>query len=206
MTPIHPTTHPSTHPTTPVPVGGAIWRRCAVALTAVALVALVTASPAAAHDQLIESTPEAGSIVEVAPVTVTLRFRDEVMDISSQVIVHGPTGDVVADVEGVVDGTTVSAPLPAELGDGTYRVAWRVVAGDGHPLQGAFEFSVGAASAPLPSSAASPSGAPQPSPSQAPAAAGPGSGSSAAVVVSLGGIAALITAAAVWLRRRDRTA
>jgi copper transport protein len=42
---------------------------------------------------------------------------------------------------------TVAASLPADLGKGTYTVAWRVVSADSHAVSGAFRFSVGAPSA-----------------------------------------------------------
>lgn len=130
------------------------WRARGVGFAALATavgIILTGALPAVAHDSLIETTPATGSVVETAPAMLVLRFRDNVLDLSSQVIVRDPVGDVVVDDEGVIEATTLSVPLPTDLVDGTYRVVWRVVAGDGHPLQGAFEFSVGAASEPLPS-------------------------------------------------------
>ena len=131
-----------------------IWRARGVVFatlaTAVGII-LAGALPAVAHDSLIETTPATGSVVETAPAMLVLRFRDNVLDLSSQVIVRDPVGDVVVDDEGVIEATTLSVPLPPDLVDGTYRIVWRVVAGDGHPLQGAFEFSVGVASEPLPS-------------------------------------------------------
>lgn len=173
-----------------------------IALAAV----LVGALPAAAHDSLIETTPADGSVVATAPATLTLRFRDNVLDLSSQLIVRDPVGDVVLDVEGVVDAATLSAPLPPGLVDGTYRVAWRVVAGDGHPLQGAFEFSIGAASGPLPSSAVPSAGssAEITGTTTAVATGAGASGGTLALAIG-GGLAALLAAAAV-LRRRRRPA
>lgn len=40
-------------------------------------------------------------------------------------------------------GTTVTADLRSGLVDGGYVVAWRVVSADGHPVSGAFRFSIG---------------------------------------------------------------
>ncbi len=178
------------------------------ALLLAMVIAVVGASPATAHDQLIETTPEAGSVVATAPATLILRFRDTVLDLSSQLIVRGPAGDVLLDVAGVVDATTLSAPLPPDLADGTYRVAWRVVASDGHPLQGAFEFSIGAASEPLPATVVPAEGSPTDSPSGSGASAvadvgGGASGGALALVIG-GALAALVAATALLLRRRPR--
>lgn len=37
--------------------------------------------------------------------------------------------------------------LPDKLAQGTYMVSWRVVSADGHPISGAFTFSIGKPSA-----------------------------------------------------------
>ncbi|WP_407345453.1 copper resistance protein CopC [Pengzhenrongella phosphoraccumulans] len=169
---------------------------------------LAGALPASAHDQLIETTPATGSVVATAPATVSLRFRDDVLNLSSQLIVRGPAGDVVLDVPGVVEATTLSAPLPPDLADGTYQVAWRVVAGDGHPLQGAFEFSIGAASGPLPAAVVPSESSPTDSPSAAAVAVSDDGGGASGGTLALsvgGGLAALVAVTAVLLRRRRPT-
>lgn len=183
------------------------WRAWGAGFAALATavgIVLTGALPAVAHDSLIETVPATGSVVETAPETLVLRFRDNVMDISSQVIVRDPVGDVVVDVEGVIEATTLSVPLPPDLIDGTYRVVWRVVAGDGHPLQGAFEFSVGAASGPLPSDAPSEGSLAETAADSTELVADGGdsaSGGTFALAIG-GGLAALVVAIVVLLRRR----
>ena len=49
--------------------------------------------------------------------------------------------------EQVIDGGTVTVSLPSPLPDGTYTVAYRVVSADGHPVQGAYQFTVTGATA-----------------------------------------------------------
>lgn len=160
---------------------------------------LASAQPAAAHDQLIETSPAASSTVAVAPPALTLRFSSEVMDISNEVVVRDPSGNVVLDAQGVVDGMLVSAPLPPDLGAGTYTVAWRVVSRDGHPIQGTFDFSIGAPSAPSPS--------PSPAATAAPAVPDARATPTGTVGVGLAAAAALLAGAAVVRRRRrQRTA
>jgi len=122
-----------------------VLRRALLAfgLVLVALVAL--AGPAAAHAQLVGSDPAAGAVVAEPPALVTLRFSEEVeptlggievFDTDQRVVDVGPTERVPGDVR------SVQATLP-ELADGTYAVLWRVTSADGHPVQGAFAFSVG---------------------------------------------------------------
>lgn len=194
-------TRPVDRSMTPRSPRRARWRGWVVGWGALLASVVLTALPAAAHDQLIETTPADASVVEVAPSEVTLRFGAEVMDISSQVIVRGPTGEVVLDTEAVIAGVLVSAPLPADLGQGTHTVAWRVVSGDGHPLQGSFTFSIGTAGEALSGEPASPS--PSSAPTPAPAATAESSSSSSAPVAA--GAAALAAAgvgALLWRRNR----
>ncbi|MGV8966521.1 MAG: copper resistance CopC family protein [Cellulomonas sp.] len=195
---------PAARPTRP----GHVHALFLAALATAVGIVLVGALPAAAHDQLIETTPETGSVVATSPETLVLRFRDDVLDLSSQVIVRNPVGDVVVDVGGVVDATTLSAPLPPDLADGTYRVVWRVVSGDGHPLQGAFEFSVGAASSPLPSptvTAAASTSSQSATTTSEPASDGRGSSVGALAVAIGGGMAVVLAGGVVLARRRRRS-
>jgi hypothetical protein len=56
-----------------------------------------------------------------------------------------------------VNGSSVAATFPGVVRGGQYRVAWRVVADDGHPETGDFGFTYAAASSP--SAPAQPGGA-----------------------------------------------
>lgn len=109
---------------------------------AAAFCALVVASPASAHDQLVASDPAADSAVDTLPAEMTLVYSGELIDAGdgNAVEVIAPSGDDVAgDIS--LDGTDVTVPLEGgEAGD--YTVTWRVVSSDGHPVDGTFGFSV----------------------------------------------------------------
>jgi len=111
-------------------------------------IVLAVAAPASAHATLEGSTPAQNSVVTSAPNQVTLTF-DEAVGISADSIrAFNPNGDRVDD------GNTTSTSNPDEieiglssgLANGTYTVAWHVISADSHPVEGAFVFSVGAAS------------------------------------------------------------
>lgn len=183
----------------------------AAALT-LALLTLV-APTASAHDQLISTDPPDGAMLDTAPSSVGLTFSEDVLDISTTVVVDGPNGPVPTTPS--VDGTTVSAPLPADLPDGAYTVTWRVVSSDGHPVQGTFGFTVqrsgatdgsgstgttGVASAAPPASGSpAPTASPAPSSPQGATGTGP-----LGLVAGIAG-AALVAALIVLLLRRRRT-
>ena len=121
--------------------------RVAVAALAVAtasLLLLAGAGPAEAHARLVRAVPGNGSTLETAPSRVTLVF-DEEMRPPSAIVVTGPTGvEVQHGTVAVADNTaTVAVQVTAP---GTYRVAFRVVSADGHPVTGetTFGFRYGA--------------------------------------------------------------
>lgn len=135
----------------------------ALVLAAVALIA--TASPAAAHDELIGSTPAADSTVEVLPAELVLSFSAVIATDpgASEVQVTDAAGAQLAG-EPVADGTTLTVPLDGE-GSGAITVLWKVVSSDGHPISGQFVFTANAAPAPTPTEtpSASPTATPSPS-------------------------------------------
>jgi len=106
---------------------------------------LVTALPAAAHDELLGSTPASGEALTDAPAEVTLTFSADVLTIGAAVIVADAADrDWVADAPVVRDGT-VTVSLDPQLPIGGYEIRWRVVSQDGHPISGIIPFTVGGA-------------------------------------------------------------
>ena len=129
---------------------------------------LGTATPAAAHTRLVSSTPAQGAPAE-APTEVVLVFSDPVQPGLSVVSVTGADGAEHASgapAQGG-DGSAVAQALLAPLAPGSYRVAYRVLAADGHPVTGELALTAVAA----PTSAAVPTAVPTavPPPSAVPA-------------------------------------
>ena len=110
----------------------------ALAVATASLLLLAGAGPAAAHARLVRAVPGNGSTLETAPSRVTLVF-DEEMRPPSAIVVTGPTGvEVQHGTVAVADNTaTVAVQVTAS---GTYRVAFRVVSADGHPVTGETTF------------------------------------------------------------------
>lgn len=122
--------------------GATLWRTL-VGLALVALVLGSWAAPAAAHADLSTTDPTDGSVVEVAPDAVTLVFTERVTIQPDGVRVLTADGARVDGGTATADGSTVTASLDGDIPDGGYLVAWRVISADGHPVRGAFSFSVG---------------------------------------------------------------
>ncbi|MFM6850494.1 MAG: copper resistance CopC/CopD family protein [Terrabacter sp.] len=124
--------------------------RLLVTALALAFSAIVLATPAWAHAELVNSTPANGTRLEAAPPTVELTFTESVDLVDGGLRLLDGAGATVATPEPVASGRTVTWPMPSTLGKGAYVVTWRVVSSDGHPVDGAFTFGVGAAPAALP--------------------------------------------------------
>jgi copper transport protein len=109
-------------------------------------VVLGPAAPASAHAALVGSDPQNGSVVPDAPNRVTLTFSESVQLISGKIQVLGPDNKRADQGEPQASGDTITIPLRAGGGRGTYLVSYRVISADSHPVGGTITYSVGAAS------------------------------------------------------------
>lgn len=104
------------------------------------------AGAASAHAALRSTDPGDGTVLKSAPRDITLTFTESVGLLDDSFRVLAPDGKrlKVTDAgHGPGGSDTARVSLPAELAQGTYTVAWRVVSADSHPVSGAFTFSVG---------------------------------------------------------------
>ena len=96
----------------------------------------MTASPALTHAGLVSSDPVDGSVLTTAPVNVTLQFNENLLEDTVSVAIRDGDDQVVSTETAIADGPTVVVPWPTDLADGAYRLAYRVVSADGHPVTG----------------------------------------------------------------------
>ncbi|MFM6966062.1 MAG: copper resistance protein CopC [Rhodoluna sp.] len=121
----------------------------AKAAAAVALVfaTLIPAQAASAHAELETSNPEANSVIGSAPAVVTLTFGEKLMVMEGQadaneVQVTNSASERVDKGDFQVTGEVLTVSLKPDLADDTYKVTYRVVSEDGHPIDGVYEFEV----------------------------------------------------------------
>lgn len=172
-------------------------------------VVLVWASPASAHNVLRSSTPADGAVVATPPSDVHLVFDQSVVTLGTEIAVTGPAGPVPLEPP-VVDGETVTQPLPDGLPAGAYTVDWRATSADGHPVSGSIGFTAEAA-APTPTEAptttASPTSEPTTSPSptttdQVSTPTEDDEGLPLGAWLAIGGGVLVAAGAGLWSRRR----
>lgn len=133
---------------------GSRWRVLALLLPVVAALSVLVAPAARAHSSLISSSPAAESVLAAPPTRIDLVFNEQIRDFQPRIAITVGDHDPV-EVTPVVDGATVSAdltgmqwPAAAEAGSVAWKVGYRVVSADGHPVSGLVPFSVGDGPAP----------------------------------------------------------
>jgi copper transport protein len=121
-------------------------RRLLLCVVLAGVAGLMSAAPALAHAQLVQSTPAAGEVVPEAPNQLRLTFSEPIEAGYTTVDVIGEGGAVVLERAGAPDPAdryALIVELPP-LVDGAYTVLWRTLsAADGHTAQGFLIFGVG---------------------------------------------------------------
>lgn len=106
------------------------------------LVSLMPTVPASAHTNEERTNPVNGSTVEVGIQTVSVAFTDQILNLadSSEIVITSSNGEQVeiTCIEVSKKSLSAEAYIPAP---GKYKVTWRTVAKDGHPITGKFGFT-----------------------------------------------------------------
>lgn len=134
------------------------FRRLSLSTLAALATALVISLPVQAHTQLLGVDPGEGSTVAAGD-TVTLTFSSELLDLGAEASVTDATGTVAAAAVDLSQANALIVTIP-EVAGGDATLTWRVVAGDGHPIEGTVAFVVETPPAPEPTEPAEPSEAP----------------------------------------------
>ncbi|TNB75631.1 copper resistance protein CopC [Arthrobacter sp. BB-1] len=185
-----------------------------LALAAAAMLPVVVATQAQAHDALQSTAPARDSTVPTAPETVSLTLSETPTGAGemnfSVITVTDSTGKTLSDGKVSVDGATISTAL-AKGSNGPYKVLWRTVSSDGHPIEGSYTFTVQDATTAASATAAPSTAAPTAAASSAAAAPAQAvdpapmpDNSNAPIVGLIAAVVVAIVGAAVVLPERAR--
>lgn len=97
--------------------------------------------PAQAHAVLEKTSPAKNAVLTTAPTEVVLTFDEPPQNVGDLVQVTGPAG-VVSQGSPTLTGPSIHQALNTRLPNGSYRVTWRAVSDDGHPVSGTFAFTL----------------------------------------------------------------
>jgi copper transport protein len=115
------------------------------ARVAAVLVALVTGVTGVlwAHAKLVRSEPTSGSHLSKPPDVIVLEFSESVAPATSRVELVAPdSGRISLAVRGdtATNRKILLADVPVLTHSGEYRLHWRLIGPDGHPVNGQFSF------------------------------------------------------------------
>ncbi|MFQ4149439.1 copper resistance protein CopC [Arthrobacter sp. LAPM80] len=137
---------------------GLLGRRLLALLFAMLSIALVMPpTPVLAHAALLYSLPADGAALTRAPASVEFVFGETVAPVLDGFQFYDSSGGHrILQVDQL--DATVTATLPPKLANGSYKLSWRVISDDSHPISGVLSFSVGKAGGAVPAVVTSGSG------------------------------------------------
>lgn len=103
---------------------------------------VASAMPASAHTALEASSPKDGGRIPVAPSQLRMDFTTPILLSGFRIAVQGPDGHSYQAGTAQVVGNKLTQSLKPLGPAGLYKVEFRVVASDGHPLAGGMQFTL----------------------------------------------------------------
>jgi copper resistance protein C len=122
---------------------------------------VASAAPAAAHTALAASSPKDGARLDVAPNQIVLEFASPILTKASHTVVRGPDGRDYETGTPQVTQNKLTQQLKPLGPAGVYKIEFRIVAADGHPLGDGIKFTL-TKPGPAVAGAAAPSARPAP--------------------------------------------
>lgn len=105
----------------------------------------MVATPAFAHDELVDQSPKTNEVVAAGIVEIKLTFSDDLIALGdgsgSEIVILDAQGEPVNNGCALVEGNTATARADIDQ-PGIYQVGWRAVSSDGHPISDSFRFEV----------------------------------------------------------------
>ncbi|NHC40134.1 copper resistance protein CopC [Bacillus sp. MM2020_1] len=103
-------------------------------------------SISSAHAYIKKSTPLENETVEKVPTKVTINFDESIQPSFNSIKVFDSEGNRVDKKNGRIDPKQpfiLKSDLKKNLPNGSYRIKWKVVSSDGHPVEGVIPFQIG---------------------------------------------------------------
>jgi len=110
---------------------------------------LLFPSISCAHAYIKKSTPFENEVIKKAPKKVTILFDEPIQKVFNSIQVFDSQGNRVDQKNGRINPqqpAVLEVGLNKNLQNGIYRIEWKVISNDGHPVQGVIPFQIGAAS------------------------------------------------------------
>lgn len=121
-------------------------KAAAVAMAGMLAVVPLAFSPmASAHDVVLGSNPESGSVLEEFPETIELEFSGIPQDLFNTVALSNTdTGEILFTGEPEINDRILSFDVPTDVDTepGNYTVGFQITSSDGHATKGSIAFEL----------------------------------------------------------------
>lgn len=110
----------------------------------IAVLPQLSFSAANAHSQMTSANPKQKSVITVMPKKVVLQFNEDLINLEpgNLLRITDPKGKAVHTGTATVFGNQLSVALRTSKVLGKYRVNYRAISADGHPITGSYEFTL----------------------------------------------------------------
>ena len=116
-----------------------------LAISMAFVLSVLAISPANAHTTLVTASPAKNAVITTSPKSIVLTFDDPLIKLSgknlSWIHLYDSKNKSIKLPVAIVNKTVISVSLPT-LAANKYRVSYRVVSNDGHPVSGNYFFTV----------------------------------------------------------------
>ncbi len=107
---------------------------------------LLLASPIAnAHTALVSTHPKANAMLKSSPKYISLTFSQDLIEVAGKKVnkirLFNSKNKEIKLTDSIVIGRDIHVPI-SKLPASKYKVTYRVVSADGHPISGSFNFWV----------------------------------------------------------------
>ncbi|MFD4707341.1 copper resistance protein CopC [Gottfriedia sp. NPDC058432] len=109
-------------------------------LSIIILLLFLFPTMASAHTKLVSSNPSNGQVITEPIKQITLEFEEALEQLGTIKLFKAGTTTAVTNVS--IKGNKLIADLPNGIENGDYKVEWKVVSEDGHPVTGQIPFKV----------------------------------------------------------------
>ncbi|MDP4087284.1 MAG: copper resistance protein CopC [Bacillota bacterium] len=99
-----------------------------------------------AHAYIVKSSPNSNETLKQSPAKASIQFDETIQAVNNSIQVYDTNGNRVDQKNGRIDpknSSILECGLNRSLPNGTYRIQWKVVSSDGHPVQGVIPFQIG---------------------------------------------------------------
>ncbi|KOV88921.1 copper resistance CopC family protein [Nocardia sp. NRRL S-836] len=120
-------------------------KRALIACLIAGAAVLTTAAPVSAHNALVSSDPKDKASLEAGPAAVTLTFDQDVQggkDINTISVVDANGGHYEVPGDPTIKDNAVTAKVNALGKAGQYKIGYRILSADGHPVSGELTFTL----------------------------------------------------------------